>query len=287
MMRFSVITIFPEMIEAISRQGILAQACEKGLVAVNSITPREFTEDLHKTVDDRPFGGGDGMIMLAEPLEKALRTLGALALTEKAQDSEAGRPLPKKKVIYVSPQGVTLDDAKVMELAEANELILICGRYGGIDQRIIHQYVDEEISIGDYVLSGGELAAGVIIDAVTRKVPGVLGHQASADQDSFSMGLMGLLEAPSFTRPRDYQGDTVPEVLLSGNHAKIEAWKRAVSILVTLLKRPDLILDLELTKKQRDQLKDFWQKMSPQEKEVLGLSALNDEDLDWLNGRFE
>lgn len=287
MIRFSVITIFPEMIEAICRQGVLAQAREKNLIGIKTLTPREFTEDMHKTVDDRPFGGGDGMIMLAEPLEKALRSLGALALTEKVQDIEAGKPLPRKKVIYVSPQGSVLDDAKVLELADEEEIILICGRYGGIDQRVIHQYVDEEISIGDYVLSGGELAAGVIIDAVARKVPGVLGHQASAEKDSFSLGLLGLLEAPSFTRPRDYQGDDVPEVLLSGNHAKIEIWKKWVSVLTTLLKRPDLVLDLELTKKQRDQLKEFWQNMSSQEKEVLGLSALTEEDLEWLHGRFE
>jgi tRNA (guanine37-N1)-methyltransferase len=286
MMRFSVITIFPEMIEAFCRQGVLGQARAKNLLQVHTLNPREFTSDFHKTVDDRPFGGGDGMIMLAEPLEKALRSLGALSLEEKAQAHQAGRPLAEKKVIYLSPQGTVLDDARVGELAEMEEIILLCGRYGGIDQRIINHYVDEEISIGDYVLSGGELAAGVMIDAVARKIPGVLGHEASAHQDSFSMGLMGLLETPSFTRPREYLGEKVPDILLSGNHAQIEAWKKAVSILTTLLKRPDLVLDLELSKKQRDQLREFWQKMEPQEKEILGLSALQDEDLEWLNGRF-
>lgn len=281
-MKFSVITLFPEMIESICRQGVLGQAREKSLVEVKTVNPREFSEDMHKTVDDRPFGGGDGMIMLAEPLEKSLRSLGALSLEEKSlQEAQS-----LKKVIYVSPQGATLTDEMVVELSEHEELIFICGRYGGIDQRIINHYVDEEISIGDYVLSGGELAAGVIIDAVTRKIPGVLGHQASADKDSFSMGLLGLLEAPNFTRPRQILNEEVPEVLLSGNHAKIEAWKKAVSILVTLLKRPDLVLDLEISKKQRDQIKELWQKMPDAEKEVLGLLALTDEDLDWLDGRI-
>jgi len=268
-MKFQVITLFPKMIEAQVSEGVIGQAQGKGLLTVTCINPREFSTDNHKTVDDRPFGGGDGMVMLAEPLQKALTA----AIEKSSKDPW---------IIYMTPQGTPLHQEKVQELAEKENLILICGRYGGIDQRVLNQFVDEEISIGDYVLSGGELAAGVIVDAVSRQIPGVLGHLDSASSDSFSAKLEGLLEAPSFTRPREWLGENVPEVLLSGNHAKIEKWKKQVSLLVTLVKRPDLILGLEISKKELSELKRFWKELEPSQREVLGLAALSDDDLELL-----
>lgn len=258
------------MIEALVGEGVIGQALTKKLIQVSCINPREFTQDNHKTVDDRPFGGGDGMVMLAEPLQKALTS----AIEKSPKDPW---------IVYLTPQGVPLNQEKVEELATKENLILLCGRYGGIDQRVLNQFVDEEISIGDYVLSGGELAAGVVIDAVSRQVPGVLGHLDSAASDSFSGQLSGLLEAPSFTRPRNWLGESVPEILLSGNHAKIEKWKKNLSVLVTLLKRPDLVLDLEISKKELRDLKSFWNELEPSQKEVLGLSALTTDDLELLS----
>jgi tRNA (guanine37-N1)-methyltransferase len=268
-MKFKVLTLFPQMIEAMVTGGVVGQACEKKLIEVQCLNPREFTSDNHKTVDDRPFGGGDGMVMLAEPLQKALKA--------SLEDSSAD-----PWIVYLTPQGVPLNQEKVQELASKKNLVLVCGRYGGIDQRLLNHFIDEEISIGDYVLSGGELAAGVLIDAVSRQVPGVLGHHESASSDSFSEKLQGLLEAPSFTRPRDWEGESVPEILLSGNHAKIEQWKSWVSLLVTLLKRPDLVLDLKLDRKELRDLKRFWKELVQSEKEVLGIAALSDQDLELL-----
>lgn len=250
---FQVITVFPEMIQGIFSQGIVFQALKKGLLQLESITPRSFTEDIHKTVDDRPFGGGDGMILLTEPLEKALN-----AAKEKR---------PKARVIYLSPQGSTLTDAKVLALAQNPDLILLCGRYGGVDQRILNRFVDEEISVGDYVLSGGELAAAVVIDSVARQLPGVLGHADSALKESFRGG---ALEAPLFTRPQEFEGEKVPEVLLSGHHAKIEAWRRQVGLLVTLQKRPDLFGRLGLSEKEIQGLKEFWKNLSSDDRQALG-----------------
>lgn len=268
-MKFQVITLFPQMIEATCSEGVIGQAREKNLIQVDCINPRAFTNDNHKTVDDRPYGGGDGMIMLAEPLQKALKA----AIDQSPKDPW---------IVYVTPQGYPLDQAKVLELSQKENLILVCGRYGGVDQRVLNQFVDEEISIGDYVLSGGEIAASVIIDAVSRQVPQVLGHADSAGSDSFSVKLQGLLEAPSFTRPREWLGESVPEILLSGNHAKIEKWKGQVSILTTLLKRADLALELKLSKKEFSELKKFWEALGPNDKEVLGLSALTDQDVELL-----
>lgn len=271
MLKIDVITLFPEMIENAVSHGVLGQALKGDLLSVQAHTPREFATDKHRTVDDRPFGGGDGMIMLAETLEKSLQKV-------KHKNS---------KMIYLSPQGSVLTAEKSRELSEAEHLVLICGRYGGIDQRIINAYVDEEISIGDYVLSGGELGALVVIDAVSRFIPGVLGHVDSADKDSFSEG---LLEHPNFTRPREYLGQDVPEVLLSGNHKLIGEWKEKVSALVTLVKRPDLFsvyLEEEREKyralkkkKTAEPLKElfkFWQQLSSEDREVLGLQSLNEE----------
>lgn len=268
--RFQVLTLFPDLIEAMTSAGIVGQAKTKNLIEVKVSNPREFTADVHKTIDDRPYGGGDGMVMLAEPLEKAL--MKAIA------DAQV-----KPWVVYLSPQAMPLNQAKVQELAHKKELILICGRYGGIDQRIINLFVDEEVSIGDYVLSGGELAAGVVIDSVARQIPGVLGHENSADLDSFSEALSGLLEAPSFTRPRAYQGEEVPPILFGGHHKKIQDWKRNVSVLVSLCKRPDLVFELKLEHRELQRIKKFWLELTLAEKEVLGLTALNLEDLQLLD----
>ncbi|CAE79960.1 tRNA (guanosine(37)-N1)-methyltransferase TrmD [Bdellovibrio bacteriovorus] len=271
MLKIDVITLFPEMIQGAVSHGVLGQALKGDLLSVQAHTPREFASDKHRTVDDRPFGGGDGMIMLSETLEKSI---------QKVQHKNS-------KVIYLSPQGSVLTDDKARELSQAEHLVLICGRYGGIDQRIINTYVDEEISIGDYVLSGGELGALVVIDALSRFIPGVLGHVDSADKDSFSEG---LLEHPNFTRPREYLGQDVPEVLLSGNHKLIADWKEKVSALVTLKKRPDLFiiylaeerekyraLKKKKTAEPLKELFKFWQQLSPQDREVLGLEDLNEE----------
>jgi tRNA (guanine37-N1)-methyltransferase len=256
--KFSVITLFPEMIQSLFQQGILSSAIDKKIIDIVCINPREETTDVHRTIDDRPFGGGDGMILMAEPLK---------ALLTKVKTSDSW-------TVYMSPQGTPLDNKKAQELAKKKDLILVCGRYGGIDQRIINQFVDEEISIGDYVLSGGELAAAVVIDAVSRQIPGVLGHHESANFDSFSEKLSGLLEAPAFTRPRQLGEVSVPEVLLSGNHKKIEEWKKQVSRLVTLKKRPDL---LKLSDTETKEMKAFWQSLPASEKSVLGLENLTHE----------
>lgn len=272
MLKIDVITLFPEMIEGAVSHGVLGQALKGDLLSVKAHTPREFASDRHRTVDDRPFGGGDGMIMLPETLEKTL---------QKVQHKTS-------KVVYLSPQGKTLTDETARALSKEEHLVFICGRYGGIDQRIINTYVDEEISIGDYVLSGGELGALVVIDALARFVPGVLGHDDSAHKDSFSDG---LLEHPNFTRPREYLGQEVPEVLLSGNHKLIEEWKQKVSALVTLKKRPDLFKEYlqqenekyQALKKKKtatplQELKNFFAQMSAQEKRTLGLQDLREED---------
>lgn len=272
-MKIDVITLFPEMIESAVSHGVLGQALKEDRLSVKAHTPREFATDRHRTVDDRPFGGGDGMIMLPETLEKTL---------QKVQHKNS-------KVIYLSPQGKTLTDETARVLSQEEHLIFICGRYGGIDQRIINAYVDEEISIGDYVLSGGELGALVVIDALARFIPGVLGHEESAHKDSFSQG---LLEHPNFTRPREYLGEEVPEVLLSGNHKLIDEWKRKVSALVTLKKRPDLfkafleqeVLNYQAQKKKKGlpplaELREFFKQMPEKEKRALGLEDLREEDL--------
>ncbi len=251
---FQVVTVFPEMIASIFAQGVVFQAVKKDLLNIESINPRQFTLDVHKSVDDRPFGGGDGMILMTEPLSQSLQ----LAL----------KNFPTAKVIYLSPQGKPLTDAKVFELAQRPQLILICGRYGGIDQRVINEYVHEEISIGDYVLSGGELAAAVLIDAVSRQIPGVLGNAESAGNESFRQG---VLEAPLFTRPQDFNGKKVPEILMSGHHAKIQVWHNQVSKLITWQKRPDLFTALRLTHLELQSLKDFWQSLPVSDREVLGL----------------
>lgn len=227
-MRISIVTIFPDMIRAVTEFGITRRAVENGLLEVATVNPRDFTEDRHRTVDDRPFGGGPGMVMKVAPLQ------GAIQAAKQAAGSNA-------KVIYLSPQGRTLDQAAVEKLAQESALVLIAGRYEGIDERLIDAEVDEQISIGDFVLSGGELPAMVLLDAVARRLPGVLGHEDSAEQDSFTGDYVNLLDCPHYTRPEVFEGRAVPEVLLSGNHAAIERWRRKQALGRTATRRPDLL----------------------------------------------
>jgi len=243
-MWIGVITLFPDMFKAITEQGVLGRAVKNGLIQVQCWNPRDFTHDKHRTVDDRPYGGGPGMLMMVQPLRDAINAAKAAAGGD-------------AKVIYLSPQGRRLDQPGVEELSTNEKLILICGRYEGIDERIITSLVDEEWSIGDYVLSGGELPAMTLIDAVSRLVPGVLGKMASAEQDSFSEG---LLDCPHYTRPECLDGDSVPSVLLSGNHENIKRWRAEQSLIRTFQRRPDLINNLALTDQQENILASFVEK---------------------------
>ena len=240
-LRIAVISIFPDMFGAIANFGITSRALKQGLVELKAITPRDFAHDRHSTVDDRPFGGGPGMVMMVQPLRDAIAAAKVWA------GSEA-------KVIYLSPQGRTLDQAGVVQLSGYNNMILIAGRYEGIDERLLDTVIDEEWSIGDYVLSGGELPAMVLIDAVTRLIPGALGHALSAEQDSFTAG---LLDCPHYTRPEEFEGMRVPEVLMSGNHELIRRWRLKQALGRTWLKRPDLLQAINLTEEQHKLLTDF------------------------------
>ncbi len=235
---FDVITLFPQMFDAVSKNGITARALEKGLYQLTLWNPRDFTTDPRKTVDDRPFGGGPGMVMMAEPLEKAIAAA-------KQRQRQAG--VAHSRVIHLSPQGRPLTHGKVMELLALPGLILLASRYEGVDERLIRRQVDEEISIGDYVLSGGELPAMVLLDAMVRQVPGALGDVDSAAEDSF---VNGLLDCPHYTRPELYENEGVPEVLLSGHHAEIRRWRLKQSLARTRAKRPDLLEHRQLTKEE-------------------------------------
>ena len=239
-MKIALITLFPEMFNAITDYGISGRAVNQGLLEISSFDPRDFTDDPHATVDDRPYGGGPGMVMMIEPLRKAISA---------AKDWIQGEPL----VVYLSPQGKVLQQIAVNHFATQQSLILIAGRYEGIDERLIELEVDQEWSIGDYVLSGGELPAMVFIDALIRQLPGALGHKESASQDSFADG---ILDCPHYTRPDKYEGLDVPEVLLSGNHEKIRQWRLKQSLLRTKQRRPDLLDRLELNDEQIALLKD-------------------------------
>ena len=240
-MRIDVISLFPPMFEAVSSHGITGRAVKNGLLTLRVWNPRNYTEDKHRSVDDRPYGGGPGMVMMIEPLERAIRA----ARDEQKQGA---------KVIYLSPQGRRLDHAAVLEMSKREGMILLAGRYEGIDERLLESEVDEEWSIGDYVLSGGELAAMVLIDAVTRQLPGALGDEDSAQQDSF---VEGLLDCEHYTRPEEYAGQKVPEVLLSGDHEKIRRWRLKRSLGRTWLRRPDLLEKLTLTDEQQRLLEEF------------------------------
>lgn len=240
-MWFGVVTLFPEMLQALTQQGVSGRAIKQGKVTVESWNPRDFAHDNYQTVDDRPYGGGPGMLMKIQPLRDAIHAAKAAAGGE-------------AKVIYLSPQGRKLDQQGVLELAQQDRLILVAGRYEGIDERLIETEVDEEWSIGDFVLSGGELPAMTLMDAVIRLVPGVLGHEQSAQQDSF---MDGLLDCPHYTRPEDYEGRSVPGVLLSGNHEKIRTWRLKQALGRTWERRPDLLAELELTTEQQKLLTEY------------------------------
>ncbi len=230
-MRVAIVTLFPEMFTALTDYGISRRAVKHSLLTINTWNPRDFAKDRHQTVDDRPYGGGPGMVMMIEPLQGAIQAA-------KSWLSENGKP---NKVIYLSPQGRVLDQAGAAALAQSAQdqnLLLIAGRYEGIDERLLEKEVDEEWSIGDYVLSGGELPAMVLLDTVIRLLPGALGHEDSAAEDSFSEG---LLDCPHYTRPEVYEGRVVPEVLLSGNHAAIKQWRLEQSQQRTQQRRPDLL----------------------------------------------
>ena len=247
MLQFDCITLFPQMFDAIAEYGITRRAKEEGKWSLTLWNPRDFTTDNHRTVDDRPYGGGPGMVMLVEPLEKAIRA------------AQARVPEVPAKVIYLSPQGAKLDHRKVIELTQTPRVTLLCGRYEAVDERLIRRCVDEELSLGDFVLSGGELAAMAVIDAVVRQLPGVLNDAQSAVQDSF---VHGLLDCPHYTRPEVYEGEAVPSVLMSGHHADIERWRLKQSLGRTWLRRPELLEQRGLSAQESKLLAEFraeWQ----------------------------
>ena len=240
-MRFHVVTIFPGMFTSPLAESIIARALEKGLIEIELHDVRDHTHDRHRTVDDYPFGGGAGMVMKPEPLFEAVETLRASGADD----------MP---VILLTPQGRTLTQEMVEELTERPEITLICGRYEGVDERVRQHLVTDEISIGDYVLSGGELAAMVLIDAVARLVPGVVGSAESTQGDSFTTG---LLQHPQYTRPAEFRAWAVPDVLLSGNHAEIARWRRRESLRRTLQRRPDLLDSTDLSPEERRFIEDL------------------------------
>ena len=243
MIRFDCVTLFPEVFTAVADYGITRRAREDGLWSLALWNPRDFTTDNYRTVDDRPYGGGPGMVMLAGPLAKAIAAAKAAAAGE-------------AKVIYLSPQGAAVDHGKVMDLSAEKRLVLLCGRYEGVDERLIESDVDEELSIGDYVLSGGELAAMALIDAVVRQLPGALGDEDSAGQESF---VNGLLDCPQYTRPEVYEGRAVPAVLMSGHHAQIERWRLKQSLGRTWRRRPELLKRRGMSETEKKLLEEFEQ----------------------------
>ena len=241
-----VVTLFPEMFSALTQSGVTRRALEEGRWSLDLWNPRDFTEDNHRTVDDRPYGGGPGMVMMAKPLEAAINAA-------RARQAEAGAA--PCRVLCLSPQGALLTHRRVMELAEGEEgIILLCGRYEGIDERLIERCVDEEISIGDFVLSGGEIPAMALLDAVVRQLPGVLNDADSAAQDSF---VAGLLDCPHYTRPEEYEGSRVPDVLLSGHHEEIRRWRLKEALGRTWQRRPDLLAGRMLSKEETQLLGQF------------------------------
>ncbi len=245
-MKIAVVTLFPEMFSALTEYGISARALRNGLLQLECINPRAFTSDRHQTVDDRPYGGGPGMVMRIEPLRAAIAAARAWI------DGPC-------RVIYLSPQGRVLDHGGVADLGSAGDLVLLCGRYEGIDERLIELEVDEEWSIGDYVLSGGELPAMVLIDSLIRQLPEALGHQDSAAQDSF---VEGLLDCPHYTRPEVYEGRAVPPVLMSGNHEHIRRWRLKQALGRTAIRRPELIEGLELDTERKALLAEFLRELA-------------------------
>lgn len=262
-MRFEILTIFPEFFAGIFEHGVLGRARKSGLVEIGVHDLRKFTHDRHRTVDDRPFGGGEGMVLKPEPLAEALASIAVLPLGDRGDARES--------VILTSPQGQRFTQPVARELAGLKRVVLICGRYEGVDERINELYCDREISIGDYVLSGGELAAAVVVDAVARLVPGVLGNEASSEFESFGVsdreisadiegvprsqhGAGGLLDYPHYTRPAEWRGMPVPEVLMGGDHAAVRKWRREEQLRKTLRNRPDLLEKAELTREDEKSL---------------------------------
>jgi tRNA (guanine37-N1)-methyltransferase len=239
-MRFDVVTLFPELFRILLDQGVTGRALMRGVAELHLWNPRDYTHDRHRTVDDRPYGGGPGMLMKVEPLRDAIAAARAEA--------------PASKIAYLSPQGRVLDQAAMVELTSQPGWILVAGRYEGVDERLIEAHVDEEWSIGDYVLSGGELPAMVVMDAVIRLLPGALGHADSADQDSHTSG---LLDCPHYTRPPEIDGQSVPDVLVSGDHAAIERWRLQQALGRTWLRRPDLLERRGLNDDERALLDEF------------------------------
>ena len=255
-MRFDVITLFPEMFDAVTQYGVTRRAVEQGKLVLQTWNPRDFTDDNYRTVDDRPYGGGPGMVMLAEPLAKAISA---------AKSAQVASGLMKSCVIHLSPQGRPLSHAVVQELLEREQgLIFLASRYEGVDERLIRQQVDEELSIGDYVLSGGELAAMVVMDSMVRHIPGVLGDADSAQQDSF---VNGLLDCPHYTRPEVFAGEGVPAVLMSGHHAEIEKWRLKQALGRTWQRRPDLLAQRQLTKQEARLLAEYQQEQASAQQE--------------------
>jgi tRNA (guanine37-N1)-methyltransferase len=240
-MRIALVSLFPEMFSAVSDHGVVGRAVEQNLVTLSHSNPRDYTADKHRTVDDRPYGGGPGMLMKIEPLQQAIA----------AAREVAGQGA---KVVYLSPQGKRFSHNMALKLAELEGLILVAGRYEGVDERLIEAQVDEELSIGDYVLSGGELAAMVVIDAVTRQLPGVLGHECSAQEDSF---VNDLLDCPHYTRPERYEERDVPDVLLSGNHKEIRRWRLKQALGRTSERRPDLLQGRAMTPEEETLLAEY------------------------------
>ena len=240
-MRFDVVTLFPEMITTAASYGVTGRAIERKIVSLSVWNPRDYTHDRHRTVDDRPYGGGPGMVMKYQPLHDAVKSA-----------KRAGND--KAKVVYLSPQGKPITQALLSEACDISQLILVAGRYEGVDERFVKTDCDEEWSVGDYVISGGELAALIVIDAVTRLLPGVLGHEESARQDSH---MNGLLDYPHFTRPEQLEGCSVPDVLLSGNHSNIGRWRMKQALGRTWLRRPDILKKKNLSAEQEYLLQQF------------------------------
>lgn len=239
-MRIDVITLFPELVRGVVEHGVVSRAADRGLMQLKLWNPRDYTRDRHRTVDDRPYGGGPGMLMKVEPLKACITAVR--------------KENPSAKLVYLSPQGKLLKQNLLNQAAQMQNLILLCGRYEGIDERLIMQQVDEEWSIGDYVISGGELAAMICIDAITRQIPGALGHEDSAELDSFSAG---LLDCPHYTRPETIDGMKVPEVLLNGHHQQIQDWRDKQALGRTWMRRPDLLQQLDLDDRQKSLLQEF------------------------------
>jgi len=245
-MEISVVSLFPEMVNEIAGYGVVGRAIDDGIIGLQCVNPRDFATDTHRTVDDRPYGGGPGMVMKFEPIAAAVE--------------QAKEAMPEgSKVICMSPQGKQFDQATAQRLSNTPGMIVLAGRYEGIDERLIEAVVDEEISLGDFVLSGGEIAAMAVIDAVARLLPGVLGDDESAVQDSFSAG---LLDHPHYTRPEVIDGRQVPEVLLSGDHARIDRWRRKQAIGRSYRRRPELVENLQLDDEQKALLAEFLQENS-------------------------